>query len=111
MKTYLHDKELFLLINTKPILLSLWNRTNPHGKKHEGFPADIDSVKSPDGRVLRSNRKIRDAFHLRDRFAYCPDLSLREFCSYLADFPGLREAEEARCECVITECKVCDALK
>ena len=37
-----------------------------------------NSVKSSDGRVLRSNRKIRDAFrtHLCDRFARCPDLTL-----------------------------------
>ena len=45
----------------------------------------IDSVNSPDGRVLRSNREIRDAFraHFRDRFARCPDLPLQEFRSYL----------------------------
>ena len=49
----------------------------------------IDSVKSPDGRVLRSNREIGDAFraHFRDRFARCPDLLLQEFRCYLADFP------------------------
>ena len=31
----------------------------------------IDSVKSSDGRVLRSNREMRDVFraHFRDRFA------------------------------------------
>ena len=68
----------------------------------------IDSVKSPDGRVLRSNREIRDAFgaHFRDRFARCPDLPLQEFRSCLADFP-----EVANCEGVITECEVHDALK
>ena len=36
------------------------------------FPSRyIDSVKSPDGRVLRSNREMRDAFrvHFRDCFA------------------------------------------
>ena len=57
----------------------------------------IDSVKSPDGRVLRSNRKIRDAFraHFRDRVARCPDLPLQEFRSYLADFPCLGAAEAA----------------
>ena len=49
----------------------------------------IDSVKTPDGRLLRSSREIRDAFraHFRDRFARCTDLPLREFRSYLADFP------------------------
>ena len=48
----------------------------------------IDSVKSPDGRVLQPNRKMHDAFrvHFRDRFARCPNLLLQEFCNYLADF-------------------------
>ena len=57
----------------------------------------IDSVKSPDGRVLRANREIRDAFreHLHDLFARCPDLRLLEFRSYLADFPHLGTAEAA----------------
>ena len=51
----------------------------------------IASVKTPDGRLLRSGREIRDAFraHFRDRFARCTDLPLREFRSYLADFPAL----------------------
>ena len=72
----------------------------------------IDSVKSPDGRVLRSNREIRDAFrtHFRDHFARCPDLPLQEFRCYLADFPCLGAAEAASCKGVITECKVRDAL-
>ena len=70
----------------------------------------IDSVKSPDGRVLRSNR---DAFraYIRNRFARCPDLPLLEFQSYLAEFPCLREAETYGCKGVITECEVSDALK
>ena len=57
----------------------------------------IDSVKSSDGRVLRSNRKIHDAFraHFCDCFARCPDLPLQEFRSYLADFPRYRAAETA----------------
>ena len=44
----------------------------------------IASVKTPDGRLLRSGREIRDAFraHFRDRFARCTDLPLREFRSY-----------------------------
>ena len=73
----------------------------------------IDSVKSPDGRVLQSNREIHDAFraHFRDRFARCPDLPLQEFRSYLTDFPRLGAAEAGGCEGVITECEVRDALK
>ena len=73
----------------------------------------IDSVKSPDGRVLRSNREIRDAFraHFRDRFARCPDLPLQEFRSYLVDFLRRGAAEAASCEDVITECEVRDVLK
>ena len=49
----------------------------------------IDSIKTPDGRMLRSNREMRDAFraHFHGRFARCPDLHLQEFRSYLADFP------------------------
>ena len=73
----------------------------------------IASVKTPDGRLVRSSREIRDAFraHFRDRFARCTDLPLREFCSYLADFPHLGVAEAASCEGVVTECEVRDALK
>ena len=49
----------------------------------------IASVKTADGRLVRSSREMRDAFraHFRDRFARCPDLPIREFRSYLADFP------------------------
>ena len=73
----------------------------------------IDSVKTPDGRLLRSSREMRDAFraHFRDRFARCPDLPLQEFRSYLADFPRLETAEVASCEGVVTECEVRDSLK
>ena len=73
----------------------------------------IDSVETPDERMLRSNREIRDAFraHFRDRFARCPDLPLQGFRSYLADFPRLGAAEAASCEGVVTECKVRDELK
>ena len=73
----------------------------------------IASVKTPDGRLLRSGREIRDAFraHFRDRFARCTDLPLREFRSYLADFPRLGAAEAASCEGVVTECEVRDVLK
>ena len=73
----------------------------------------IASVKTPDGRLLRSCREMRDAFraYFRDRFARCPDLPIWEFCSYLADFPRLGVAEAASCEGVVTECEVRDALK
>ena len=37
--------------------------------------------------------------------------ALREFRSYLADFPRLGAAEVASCEGVVTECEVRDALK
>ena len=51
----------------------------------------IELIKSPDGHVLRSNREMRRTFraHFCDCFARCPDLPIQEFCSYLADFPGL----------------------
>ena len=73
----------------------------------------IDSVKSQDGRVLRSNREMRDAFraHFRDRFARCPDHPFQGFRDYLADFPCLWPAEAASCDGVVTECKIRDALK
>ena len=73
----------------------------------------IASVKAPDGRLLRSSGEMRDAFraHFRDHFARCTDLPLREFRSYLADFPRLGAAEAASCEGVVTECEVRDALK
>ena len=76
----------------------------------------IDSVKSPDGRVLRANREIRDTRKVITkvrfgRFADCPDLPLQEFRSYLAIFHRLGAAEAASCEGVITECEVRDALK
>ena len=71
----------------------------------------IDSTKSPDGRVLRSNHEMRDAFraYFHDRSTRYPDLPLPEFCSYLADFPRLEAAEAASCEGVITECEVREA--
>ena len=78
------------------------------------FPGQyVDSVKSPDGRVLRSNLEIRDTFgvHFHDHFARHPDLPLQEFRSYLADFLRLEAAEAAGCEGVVTECEVRDALK
>ena len=78
------------------------------------FPSRyIDSIKSPDGRVLRLNHEICNAFwaHFRDRFAHCPDLPLQEFHSYLADFPHHWEVEAAHYKSVITECEVHDVLK
>ena len=73
----------------------------------------IDSVKYPDGRVQRSSRAMRDAFRalFRDRFDSCPDLPLRGFCSYLADFPRIGAFKAATCEGVVTEYEVHDALK
>ena len=73
----------------------------------------VDSATSLDGRMLRSNREIRDTFraHFRGRFARCPDLPLQVFRSYLANFPRLGAAKAAGCEGVITECEVHDALK
>ena len=73
----------------------------------------IECVNAPDGRVLRSNREIREAFRapFRDRFARCPDLQAQEFRDYLADFPRLGEAEAASCEGAVTECEVSSALK
>ena len=91
-------------------------KSNATAREEEGrrFPGRyIDSVKSPDGCMLQSNREIRDAFrvHFRDRFARCPDLPPLEFHSNFADFSCLGAAEAAGCEVVVTECKVCDALK
>ena len=73
----------------------------------------IDSVKIPDGRLLRLSHEMHDAFwtHFQDHFARCTDLPLREFRSYLADFPCLGMAEAASCKDVVTECEVRDALK
>ena len=64
------------------------------------------------GRVLGSNREMRDAFraHFSDRFTRCLELPVQKFHSYLADFPHLWEAEASSCEGVVTECEVRDAL-
>ena len=65
-------------------------------KRFRRFPRwYIDSVKSPDGHVLRSNRDIHEAFraHFRDGFARLPDLPIQEFRSYLADFIRLQETK------------------
>ena len=66
----------------------------------------IASIKTADGRLVRSSREMQDAFraHFQDRFVRCPDLPIREFRSYLADFPRLGVAEAASCEGVVTEC-------
>ena len=73
----------------------------------------IEYVNAPDGRVLRSNCEICEAFwtHFRDRFARCPDLQAQEFRDYLADFPRLGEGEAASCEGAVTECEVRSAMK
>ena len=90
--------------------------SNPTAREKEvwRFPDRyIGSVKSPDGRVLRANREIRDAFrgHFRDRFACYPDLPLQEFRNYLADFPCLGADEAASCKVVISKCEDRDALE
>ena len=89
-------------------------KSSVHEKEVRRFPSRyIESVKSLDGRVLVSNRKMQDAFraHFRDRFVGCPNLPVQDFCSYLANFPHLREAETAICEGVVTECGIHDAVK
>ena len=68
----------------------------------------IDFVKSPDGRVLRSNHEIPFG---RNFVIALPAVLLQEFRSYLADSPRLGAVEAAGCEGVITECEVRDALK
>ena len=85
-----------------------------HEKEVQRFPDwYIDSVKTLDGCMLQSNWEMHDNFqaHFRDRYACCPDLLLQEFHSYLTDFHHLGADEAARCECVVTECEVHDALK
>ena len=85
-----------------------------HEEEERRFPFRyIESVKSLDGRVLGSNREMRDAFRVdfRDRFVRCPDLPVQEFHSYLADPPRLRETEAASCEGLVTDCEFRDALK
>ena len=91
-------------------------KTNATAREEEvrRFPDRyIGSVKAPEGRLLRSGREIRDAFrtHFWACFARCTDLPLREFRSYLADFPRFGVAEAVSCEGVVTECEVRDALK
>ena len=73
----------------------------------------IKSVKSSNGHVVRSNRKMCEAFrvHFHDHFACCLDFAVHEFRSNLPDSPRLWEAEAASCEGVITECKVRNTLK
>ena len=63
-------------------------------------------VKSLDGHVLLLKREKRVAFqaHFRHRFPRCPNLTVQEFRSYLADFPRFRED-------LVTECEVHDSLK
>ena len=72
----------------------------------------IEFVKSPDRHELRLNREMREAFrtHFRDFTACCPDFSVQEFPSYLADFPHFGKAESASPKGLLTESEVCDAL-
>ena len=57
----------------------------------------IECVNSLDGRVLRSNREMREAVqaHFRDRFARCPDLLVQKFRYYVANL-GRRKRLVAR---------------
>ena len=73
----------------------------------------IASVKTSDGWLRQSSREIRDAFraNFRDRFARFTDLPIREFRSYLGDFPRFGVAEVASCEGVVTECEERELLK
>ena len=70
----------------------------------------IEFVKSPGGRVLLSNREMREAFWAH-RFDRCPDLPVREFSNNLVDFPRFGVAEAASCEGVVTECEVRNAFE
>ena len=73
----------------------------------------IDSIKSPDGLVLRLNCEMCKVFwvHFHNHFVCSPDLPVQEFRSYLADLPHLLEVKAASCKGLVTECEVCDALK
>ena len=77
-------------------------KLNATGREEEvgRFPDRyIASVKTVDGRLVRSSCEMRDAFRarFRDCFARCPDLPIWEFRSYLADFPALiREVLEGK---------------
>ena len=67
----------------------------------------------PDGCMLGSNHEMCDTFrtYFHDHSVCSPDLPVLEFRSYLANFPHFWEVEAASCEGLVTECKVCDALK
>ena len=73
----------------------------------------IDSVKFPDGGMLRLYREIRDTFW-RTFVVALPAVLIslfKSFAAILPTSPRLGAAEAARCEGVITECEVRDALK
>ena len=76
----------FVVTSTLKRVLNETVKSNVAAREEEvqRFPDRyIDSVKSPDGRVLRANREIPDAFWalFSDRFARSPDLLLHEFRS------------------------------
>ena len=73
----------------------------------------VEFVKSLEKRVLQSNGKIREAFraHFRGRFARLPDLPIKEFRSYLANFPCFQKTEAAGYEGLVAECEIHEALK
>ena len=83
-------------------------------KKCEGSPIGTSHLSRPRTgdcctRIVRCVMPFGRTFGIA--FARCPDLPIREFRSYLADFPRLGAAEAASCEGVVTECEVRDALK
>ena len=63
--------------------------------------------------MLGSNHEMPEAFraHFRDRFPHCPELPVKEFRSYLAEFPCLQAVETTSSKGLVTECEVRDALK
>ena len=69
-------------------------------KKYEGFP---NSVKTPDGRVLRLNCKMPFMIILPAVLISC----FRSFTAISPTSPTLA----ASCEGVVTECEISDALK
>ena len=69
----------------------------------------IDSVKTPDERVLRSNREMPFG---RTFVIALPAVLISRFRSFAAISPtSLGAAEAASCKGVVTECEVCNALK
>ena len=84
-------------------------------KKYEGFPIGTLSLSSPwmgtrYSRIIRCVGSFGHTFVIAFPVVLTPPL-VQEFCSYLADFPCLGEAEAASYKGLVTECKVHDVLK